>query len=169
MANTPQSSAEGAGSSNLSAGPRGNWRFRIFIIDTGWHSVAHKVIEQNLSVLEEIVREDPIYVVDRATSVELLRGQQQLIGRDPIICVHDVRALERSGMKEPHGFRLHLGLVRREDQVLRALQMFARFISAHRQSDRLEADVRKSFRREGFVGAIEIMMGKDADHLVTLK
>jgi hypothetical protein len=57
---------------------------------------------------------------------------------------------------------LHLGLLRTEDQVLSALQTFARFIATHRASITLEADIRKGLRREGLAGAIEIVMNGPA-------
>ncbi|MGO9945104.1 MAG: hypothetical protein ACLPIC_20420, partial [Rhodoblastus sp.] len=51
----------------------------------------------------------------------------------------------------------HLGLLRQEDQVLRALQMFARFLRTHRAANDLDKVVRQTLHKQGLSGAIEIM------------
>jgi hypothetical protein len=43
-------------------------------------------------------------------------------------------------------------------QALLGLQAFARFLMTHRHSTDLEADIRANLRREGLMGAIEIIM-----------
>jgi hypothetical protein len=137
-------------------------RLRIFIIDTGWNSVAGKVLRENLSLFNDLTRDDPTYVVDRETSVKLVRRHQALIGRDPIISVHNLNALER-GRGEVHGFRAHLGLLRDEEAILSALQLFAGFLSKFRHSEDFEGAVRRALRLEGLAGAVDIVMG-DATH-----
>lgn len=137
-------------------------RLRIFIIDTGWNSVAGKVLRENLSLFNDLTRDDPTYVVDRETSVRLVRRHQALIGRDPIISVHNLNALER-GHGEVHGFRAHLGLLRDEEAILSALQLFAGFLSKFRHSEDFEGAVRRALRLEGLAGAVDIVMG-DARH-----
>nr|WP_294554418.1 hypothetical protein [uncultured Rhodopila sp.] len=137
-------------------------RLRIFIIDTGWNSAASRVLKENTEVLCNLTEFDPIYVLDHKTSVEMLRKHRQLIGRDPIISVHNMRALEKHGTDQQHGFRIHLGLLKSEAQVLVALRMFANFIARYRTSKDIEAQVRRVLRREGLAGAIEIIGGGHA-------
>jgi hypothetical protein len=137
-------------------------RLRIFIIDTGWNSLAGKVLRENLSLFNDLTRDDPTYVVDRETSVRLVRRHQALIGRDPIISVHNLDALKRGG-GEVHGFRAHLGLLRDEEAILSALQLFAGFLSKFRHSEDFEGAVRRALRLEGLAGAVDIVMG-DATH-----
>jgi hypothetical protein len=139
-------------------------RFRIFIIDTGWNSAAHRVLQENFGLIRELQREDPIYVLGREKSIEFMRhhGAQSRIGRDPIIAVHDLAAMDDTGTSGFHGFRLHLGLLHTPQQALMALQNFARFLSTHRQSVDLEAEIRTDLRREGFAGAIEIILHHEA-------
>jgi hypothetical protein len=67
-------------------------------------------------------------------------------------------ALGSTGTAGFHGFRLHLGLLRTEEQALLALQAFSRFLNANRQAADLEAVIRAQLRREGFLGAIEIIL-----------
>jgi hypothetical protein len=141
-------------------------RLRIFIIDTGWNSAASRVLKENTEVLCSLTEADPIYVLDRETSVQMLRQHRQLIGRDPIISVHNMHALEKSGTDQEHGFRIHLGLLTSEEQVLVALRMFANFIARYRTSKNIEVQVRRRLRREGVAGAIEIIGGGHANELL---
>ncbi len=85
-------------------------------------------------------------------------------GREPIIAVHDMAAMRKDGTPDPdfHGFRLHLGFMHTHKQALMALQNFVRFLTTHRQSIDLEADIRRNLRREGLSGAIEIILQHEA-------
>jgi hypothetical protein len=147
--------ADGQSARPATVGPR----FQIFIIDAGWDSAAHRVLHRNFGLLRELQKGEPIYVLSREKSIEFIRRHRALlIGKDPIIAVHDMDALGSSGTAGFHGFRLHLGLLRTEGQALLALQEFSRFLSANRQSADLEALIRAQRRREGFLGAIEIVL-----------
>src|SRR6266849_141658 len=137
-------------------------RFRIFIVDSGWNSAAHRVLVENFALIRELQREDPIYVLSRERSIEFMRRHGSRIGRDPIIAVHDLAAMDKGGTSGFHGFRLHLGLLGTPQQALTTLQSFARFLSTHRQSADLEAEIRADLRREGLAGAIEIIMHHEA-------
>jgi hypothetical protein len=137
-------------------------RFRIFIVDSGWNSAARKVLIENFGLIRDLQKEDPIYVLSRERSIEFMRRHGSRIGRDPIIAVHDMDALDRGGTSGFHGFRLSLGLLRTPQQALLGLQAFTRFLVTHRRSTDLEADIRANLRREGFLGAIEILMHHEA-------
>jgi hypothetical protein len=137
-------------------------RFRIFIIDSGWNSPAHKVLRENFGLIRDLQKDDPIYVLSREQSIEFIRHHQDRIGREPLIAVHDLAAMSASGTSDFHGFRLHLGLMRTPQQALLALQNFTRFLSTHRQSTDLEAEIRTDLRREGLAGAIEIILHHEA-------
>jgi hypothetical protein len=137
-------------------------RFRIFIVDSGWNSAARRVLIENFGLIRDLQKEDPIYVLSRERSIEFMRRHGSRIGRDPIIAVHDMDALDRGGTSGFHGFRLSLGLLRTPQQALLGLQAFTRFLVTHRRSTDLEADIRANLRREGFLGAIEILMHHEA-------
>lgn len=162
-ADRPQSASGGGaeGAELVKADPR----FRIFVIDTGWNSVARRVLQENLDLIREFNKEEEVYFLGRDRSVALLRQHCALIGRDPIITVHDLRAIHRRAVRHVHGFRLHLGLLRQEDQALRALQMFARFMRMHRAAKDLDKVVRQTLHKQGLAGAIEIMGGAGFKHL----
>jgi hypothetical protein len=137
-------------------------RFRIFIVDSGWNSAARRVLHENFALIRDLQKEDPIYVLSRERSIEFMRRHGSRIGRDPIIAVHDMQALEKGGTAGFHGFRLSLGLLHTPEQALLGLQAFARFLVTHRNSADLEADIRTGLRREGLTGAIEIVMHHEA-------
>jgi hypothetical protein len=169
-ARTPRGTAAGSGLSeaparNLEA-PRGTEaaapRFRIFVIDSGWNSPAHKVLQENFGLIRDLQKDDPIYILSREQSIEFIRHHPERIGREPSIAVHDLAAMDKNGTTDFHGFRLHLGLMRTPQQALLALQNFVRFLRTHRQSADLEAEIRTDLRREGLAGAIDIIMHHEA-------
>ena len=68
-------------------------RFRIFIIDSGWDSPGHKVLQENFVLLRDFQKEDPIYLLGKEKSIEYLSQHQERIGQDRIIAVHDLAAM----------------------------------------------------------------------------
>jgi hypothetical protein len=140
--------------------PPADPRFRIFIIDSGWNSVARRVLRHNFALIRRLHKEDLIYLLSRKRSAEFIRRHRSLIGRDPIIAVHDLTAMGRRGTAGFHGFHLHLGILRAPRQILVALQTFAHFVGTHRHSANLEADIRTGLRREGMLGSVEILLHK---------
>ncbi len=120
------------------------------------------MLVENFALIRELQKDDPIYVLGKEKSIEFMRRNSSRIGRDPIIAVHDLTAMNESGTTDFHGFRLHLGLLHTSHQALIALQNFARFLNTHRQSVDLEAEIRSDLRREGFAGAIEIILHHEA-------
>jgi hypothetical protein len=158
---------QGGQTSPSSAGtvPRRDPRFRIFVIDTGWNSIARKVLQDNVDLIRAFNDEEEVYFLDRNKSIALLRQHSKLIGHDPIISVHDLHAIHRHRVRHVHGFRLHLGMLRDEDQALRALQMFARFLRVHRSAKDLDKVVRENLHKQGLTGAIEIIGGVGQKHL----
>jgi len=160
-------SPSGQAAHSAGAGPANAPRFRIFIVDCGWNSPARRVLLDNFSLIRELQQDDPIYVLSREKSIDLARRYGSRIGRDPILAVHDMAALERDGTTGFHGFRLSLGLLRTPQQALLGLQSFVRFLVTHRRSPDLEADIRANLRREGLMGAIDIMMQHESRDLVS--
>jgi hypothetical protein len=148
------------------AKPQAAGRFRIFIVDTGWDSPAHRVLRENFWLLRELQKDDPIYVLGREKSIEYMRYHHARIGHDPILAVHDMSEINGDGIEGFHGFRLRLGMLRKREQALIALQDFCRFLAAHRNSTRLEAEIRANLRREGFSGAIQIILHHDSREML---
>jgi hypothetical protein len=141
-------------------------RFHIFIIDSGWNCAASKVLREHLDIICDLHIDDELYVLDRATSIALLRHYPLQVGRDPIIAVHDLRPRHRHRVKHTHGFRMHLGILDSEEQVLAALRMFARFLITHRNAADIDELVRQDLHRKGFAGAIEILGGHEHQKMI---
>ena len=152
----------GAGEASLSAedghGSEGRQpRFHFFIIDSGWKTDAAKVLRENFHMLREFQENDPLYVLSRDQSIALIRKNPDLIGRDPIVLVHDLHAQGGRGESGYHGFRLCLGVLHDGQQALAAMQKFLRFVKRHRQSTDIEKDIRDKLHRKGLEGTIEVI------------
>lgn len=158
--------ARGDATGPAPAGATRNVRFHIFVIDTGWNCAASKVLRQHINMISDLNIDDELFVLDRPTSIALLRHYPLQVGRDPIIAVHDLHPSHRHRVKHTHGFRMHLGILDTEHQVLAALRMFVRFLVAHRNADNLDQLVRQDLHREGLVGAIQIIGGYEHPKLI---
>jgi hypothetical protein len=147
-------------------GPARDARFHIFVIDSGWNCAASKVLKEHLNMISDLHIDDELYVLDRATSIALLRHYPHQVGRDPIIAVHDLRPRHRHRVKHTHGFRMHLGILDSEEQVLGALRMFARFLITHRNAADIDELVRQDLHSKGLAGAIEILGGHEHGKMI---
>ncbi|MGH8551110.1 MAG: hypothetical protein ACRERU_21400 [Methylococcales bacterium] len=132
-------------------------RFHFFIIDSGWKSHSARVLRENFRMIREFENHDPLYVLTREQSIALIRANPDLIGKDPILLVHDLHAQGGRGASGYHGFRLCLGVLKNAEQALRAMQQFLRFIANHRASTDIEQDIRKQLHRQGMEGAIQVI------------
>jgi hypothetical protein len=141
-------------------------RFHIFVIDSGWNCAASKVVADHIDILTHLNIDDELYVLDRATSLALLRHYPLQVGRDPTIAVHDLKPRHRHRVRHTHGFRMHLGILDDEHQVLGALKMFARFLVTHRNADDIDQLVREDLHRQGIAGAIQIIGGHEHHKLI---
>jgi hypothetical protein len=150
----------------IPAGARPDVRFHIFVIDTGWNCAANKVLREHINMISDLHIDDELFVLDRPTSIALLRHYPLQVGRDPIIAVHDLHPRHRHRTKHTHGFRMHLGILDTEQQVLAALRMFARFLITHRNAADLDQLVRKDLHRQGLAGAIEIIGGREHQKMI---
>ncbi len=141
-------------------------RFHIFVIDSGWNCAASKVLREHLNMISDLHIDDELFVLDQPTSIALLRHYPLQVGRDPIIAVHDLRPRHRHRVKHTHGFRMHLGILDSEEQVLAALRMFARFLITHRNAADIDEVVRQDLHRKGLAGAIEILGGHEHTKII---
>lgn len=137
--------------------PKHEPRFQFFIIDSGWDSASARVLHENLEMISRFRNDDPLFVLTREQSIALIRKHPDLIGKDPILLVHDLHAQGGRGPSGYHGFRLCLGPLKQPDQALHALQEFLRFIASHRHSVDIEQDIRQRLHRAGLEGAIEVI------------
>lgn len=176
IASTTNSDAEASGnqataSQQIAPAPKSTAaatdpRFHIFVIDSGWNCAASNVLRDHIDILTHLNIDDELYVLDRATSLALLRHYPLQVGRDPTIAVHDLKPRHRHRIKHTHGFRMHLGILDDERQVLGALKMFARFLVTHRDAADIDQLVREDLHRQGIAGAIQIIGGHEHHKLI---
>jgi hypothetical protein len=137
--------------------PAGVKRFEVFLIDTGWNKPVSKSVRSYLTTLAGYQKLDSLYVLSEGQSVDVLRRDSALIGRDPILLFYDLYASDGRGTGTYRGFRLHLGRYRNGEQALSRLQEFLRFVSAHRTAEHLDREVLRELHREGLSGAVKLL------------
>lgn len=145
---------------NAVAAEDSSLRFHFFLIDSGWDGPAPEVIRNNLGMITEFQNHDPLFILSREQSRQLLRKHPHLIGKDPILLARDLHAQKTGGESEYHGFHLNLGLIRDPNQALVALRKFLHLLAAHRQSADIEKEVKAQLHRKGIKGikgAIEVL------------
>ena len=162
-AHQPEAEALYCGEGDMSA-ECAQLRFRFFIIDTGWKSVSAKVIRDNFAMIREYQEGDALFVLSREQSMNLVKRHPDMIGKDPIILVHDLHAHNyHEDDNDYHGFRLNLGLITDGPAVLETLQRFLRFVHLHRRSRDIEQDIKDKLHRDGIKGSIEIIRSGSKD------
>lgn len=132
-------------------------RFDIFLIDTRWNQPVSKLVQMQLPILYEYQKQDSLYLLTPEQSIEILRREPNLIGRDPTILVYDLYAPQGKGGGKYRGFRIHLGQFRHAEQALTRLHEFLRFVNLHRTAESLDKEVRRELHREGVAGSIKLL------------
>lgn len=144
------------------AGPAHQPRFHFFLIDSGWDGPVPSMIRKNLDMITQLQNADPIFVLSREQSNQLILKHPHLVGKDPILLARDLKAGECGGC-EYHGFHLNLGLLRDPNRALEVLKTFLNFLATHRQSTDIEQCIRAQLHRDGLQGAIEVLrVGSEA-------
>jgi hypothetical protein len=139
-------------------------RFDIFLIDTGWNHAISEMVRKHLPLIYEYQKQDSLYLLTPAQSIEVLKHDTDLIGHDPTIIFYDRYASGSAGSYR--GFRLNLGLLRNAEQALARLQEFIRFVAANRAAEHLERCVRRELHREGVEGIIKLLRETSTDLLM---
>lgn len=138
-------------------------RFHFFLIDSGWDGPVPAMIRKNLDMITQLQNADPIFVLSREQSNQLILKHPHLVGKDPILLARDLKAGECGGSCEYHGFHLNLGLLRDPNRALEVLKTFLNFLATHRQSTDIEQCIRAQLHRDGLQGAIEVLrVGSEA-------
>ena len=137
--------------------PLDDTRFNFFLIDTGWNEPVSKVVHKHFPQIQKHLPHAKLFMLDADQSVEILRHLPEAIGHDPMILVYDLYKPHTARQTNYKGFRLSLGLLRHPEQAQARLHEFVRFIVVHRQSERLDREVRRELHREGVEGMIKIL------------
>jgi hypothetical protein len=132
-------------------------RFDIFLIDTGWNACVSKAVRTQLPLMYEFQKQDTLYILTAEQSVEILKREPRLIGRDPAMIVYDLYAPAERKAGNYRGFRLYLGRFKHAEQAVARLQEFVRFLNEHRTAASLHSEVRRELHREGLSGMVKVL------------
>lgn len=134
-----------------------NLRLDIFIIDSGWDSVAHRVLNNSMDLLKNYLKKHNLYVLSPEQSMQVLMAHSDLIGRDPILMVVDRLAAK---LNNPHGFgaRLILGHIHDEHRVDWLIKMFVKIVNTHFEALDIAYTFQQYNHKIGVKGAIDIIM-----------
>lgn len=132
-------------------------RFQLFIVNTGWHSAANEVLEENLENFRALLGDIPVYALSKEQSRQVLISDPDRVGTDPCLLLIDQKASGGQGNSGYHGFRLSLGRASSKSEAIEIFQTFTRFIVSHLDSTDIERQVRKRLHREGFNNVFDIL------------
>lgn len=104
--------------------------FYIIVIDSGWPTVAHEVVQESITTLKNYLRKHNLFALSQEESEDFLRENPDEIGKDPIIIITDVHPgkiyIEKG--EEIRGIRIDLGKVKERDEVIRYMQDLCKLI-----------------------------------------
>jgi hypothetical protein len=140
-------------------------RFDMFLIDTGWNAPVSKVVRETLPMIHEMQPQDPLYILSREQSLEVLRRAPEWIGYDPVFVVYDLYAGEQGHSNRYRGFRLKLGMFKHGEQAAARLHEFLRFLAENRAAHGLERCVKRQLHREGFEGMLKVLSETSSEFL----
>ena len=138
-------------------------RIDIYIIDSGWDSLAHKYLTGVLDLFKAYLTDQNLYIFSAEQSIAFLKDHPDLIGKDPIIVVID--KLART-LNNPDGFgtRLELGLIKDPYRVEWLIKMFVRIVNNRAEMLDIAHTFREYNHKEGITGAIDIIMETFGKH-----
>lgn len=138
-------------------------RFHFFLIDCGWDGPVPNLIRNNLPMITHLQNNDPLFVLTREQSDQMLRKYPHLIGKDPVLLARDLYASRTDAESEYHGFHLNLGLIKTESEALATIRAFLNFLACHRKGGNIEKHIQEQLHRDGIKGAIEVLrVGSEA-------
>lgn len=125
-----------------------------------------KAVRKQVEHVARLHPSESIYVLSYEQSAEMLKLDPAAVGYDPTILVYDRYACPGTRTGAYRGFRLNLGLMRYPEQALARLQEFGRFVAMKRDCERLDREVRRELRREGFDGLIRLLHESSSELLM---
>jgi hypothetical protein len=135
-------------------------RFHIFLIDTGWNGPVSKVLHEHIPLFHQYHPQDPVFILSKEQSINVLKKAPEHIGRDPMVIIYDNYRSKKHVIKEKanyHGFRLNLGIIKNPQQALVKLQEFLKFVTTHRTAECLSCEVERELHREGLSNMVKVL------------
>ena len=137
-------------------------RLDIYIIDSGWESLAHTYLASVIDLFKAYLTEHNLYILSPEQSVAFLQEHPHYIGRDPIILVVDKIART---LNNPEGFgaQVELGLIKDPHRIEGLIKMFVRIVNNKDKILEIGHAFREYNHKEGTKGALDIIMA-NVDH-----
>ena len=132
-------------------------RLDIYIIDSGWESLAHTYLASVIDLFKAYLTEHNLYILSPEQSIAFLKEHPHYIGRDPIIVVVDKIART---LNNPEGFgtQLELGLIKEPYRIEAMIKMFVRIVNDKEMILDIAYTFRKYNHKEGIQGALDIIL-----------
>ena len=131
-------------------------RFDIFLIDSGWNTAIGIALKENLDLVRHYLERQNLYILSTEQSRNVLKTHPHYLGSDPIFLVVDREAYSVRA-KEGYGFRLNLGVMKDADAAISLLRWGIQIVSDQQTARHVTQVVRRTARKEGVEGAIEII------------
>jgi len=131
-------------------------RFYIIIIDSGWPTVAHEVLQKAMRPLKHYLGDHSLIIFSEEESRDFLKEHQNDIDDDPIMIITDVDPQKLvSGKEGFKGLRIDLGKVHDEDEVVKYLRQICQLI----KNERFIADISWEERKKVAHAFIKDILG----------
>ena len=132
-------------------------RFKIYFIDSGWDSPAHRAFEGALSLVTRYLTRHDLIILNNAQSGKFIQNHPHLIGADPFIAVLDPAAIKEENCHDK-GILLLLGHSKTEERTRMMLKIFLRLVNTSKLSAHLPEAIRRLVYKEGVSGTVEIIL-----------
>lgn len=97
-------------------------KFYIIIIDSGWPTTAHQVLEESAGILKGYFVDHHLAILTHAESQDFLKDHPNEIIKDPIIIITDTNPKRYDTSRELSGLRIDLGGITDRQEVIKYLQ-----------------------------------------------
>lgn len=138
-------------------------KFHVIVIDSGWPTVAHEIMQGSLKAFESVVaRNNSLMVFSEKQSQEIMAKYPEDLGTDPtIIITHlDPKKIKRNNsgavLREIDGVRINLGELGSKEAVMECLLEVCRLVN----DPKFTSDVPWKEREKMFNFIVTSGMGK---------
>lgn len=132
-------------------------RFYIIIIDSGWPTVAHEILQKAMRPLKHYLGEHHLIIFSEEESRDFLKGHHEEINNDPLMIITDIdpKKLVSKKNSEFEGLRIDLGKVHDEDEVVKYLRQICQLI----KNEKFIADISWEERKKVAHSFIKDILG----------
>lgn len=132
-------------------------KFYIIIIDSGWPTVAHEILQKSMRPLKQYLGDHSLTIFSEEESRDFLKEHHEEIGNDPIVIITDTNPKRLVSEKDAEfkGLRIDLGKVHDEDEAVKYLRQICQLI----KNEKFIADVSWEERKKVAHAFIKDILG----------